>query len=82
MQNEAVCNKMSKGERYVNSYLFIIWAQQVLIKIVDGVLSSIDWDSITHTLPAEIQDKIRESHQRFEQGVGTFLRWPEEPWYF
>ena len=69
-------------DHFLNSYLFIIWAQKVLINLVDGVLSSIDWDSIIQTLPVEIQDKIRESNTKFEQGVGTFLRWTEVPWYF
>ncbi len=69
-------------DRYLNSYLFIIWAQRVLIEIVNGVLSTIKWDLIVRTLPPNVQDKIRESQFRFEQGVGTFLRFPEEPWYF
>lgn len=62
--------------------LFITWAQRVLIGLVNGVLSSIDWDSACETLPSDIKSKIRESNQRFEQGVGKFLRWPEEPCYF
>jgi len=61
---------------------FIAWAQKVLIGLVNGVLSSIDWDSVCETLPADIQRKIHESHQSFEQGVGQFLGWPMEPSYF
>jgi hypothetical protein len=66
----------------LDPFLFITWAQKVLIGLVNGVLSSIDWDSACETLPSDIQSKIRESNQRFEQGVGKFLRWPEEPMYF
>lgn len=62
--------------------LFITLAQRVLIGLVNGVLSSIDWDSACETLPSDIKSKMRESNQRFEQGVGKFLRWPEEPYYF
>jgi len=52
--------------------LFITWAQKVLIGLVNGVLSSIDWDSACETLTSDTQSKIRESNQRFEQGVGKF----------
>lgn len=62
--------------------LFITWAQKVLIGLVNGVLSSIDWDSACETLPSDIQSKIRESNQVFEQGVGKFLGWSTEPIYF
>lgn len=66
----------------LDPFLFITWAQKVLIRLVNSVLSSIDWDSACDTLPSNIKSKIRESNQRFEQGVGKFLRWPEEPYYF
>ena len=61
---------------------FIKWAQEVSIKLVNRVLLSIDWNSICVTLPIDIQDKIRTSNESFEQGVGHFLGWPEEPLYF
>ena len=62
--------------------LFIIWAQGVLVNIVNSVLSSIDWNSICEGLPEDIQNKIHESNRSFEQGVGHLLGWPDEPWYF
>jgi hypothetical protein len=61
---------------------FIKWAQEAMITIVNRVLSSINWDSVCETLPEDIRGKIHESDQRFEQGVGQFLGWPEEPLYF
>ncbi|MDH5781742.1 MAG: hypothetical protein OEZ07_04140, partial [Dehalococcoidia bacterium] len=62
--------------------LFITWAQKVLTELVNGVLSSIDWDSVYATLPVDIQDKIHASNESFQRGVGQFLGWPEEPLYF
>lgn len=62
--------------------LFITWAQKVLIGLVNGVLSSIDWDSVCKTLLVDIQSKIHESNQGFERGVGYLLGWPTEPLYF
>lgn len=61
---------------------FIKWAQEVSIKLVNRVLSYIDWDSACVTLPIDIQDKIHASIESFEQGVGQFLGWPKEPLYF
>lgn len=58
---------------------FIKWAQEVTIRLVNGVLSSIDWDSVCATLPKDIQDKIKASNeQRFWQLLGC----SEEPLYF
>lgn len=67
---------------FLDPLLFTIWAQGVLVNIVNTVLSAIDWNKICKTLQNDIQDKIRESNQRFEQGVGHLLGWPDEPWYF
>lgn len=67
---------------FMDPLLFTIWAQGVLINIVNSVLSSIDWDSRCKGLPEDIQNKIRESKRKFEQGVGNLLGWEEEPWYF
>lgn len=61
---------------------FIKWAQEVAVRLVNRVLSSIDWDSFCTTLPMDIQDKIHASKERFERGVGQFLSWPKEPLYF
>ncbi len=69
-------------KHFLEPYAFIVWAQKVLITIVNGVLSSINWDSITKALSDDIQSKIQGSHQRFEQGVGKFIHWQDEPWYF
>ncbi len=62
--------------------LFITWVEKVITKLVNGVLSSINWDSVCETLPEHIQSKIRESDQRFKQGCGKFLGLLEDPWYF
>jgi len=62
--------------------LFITWSQKVLIKLVNSVLSYINWDSVCNTLPIDIQDKICASDEKFKQGVGHFLKWSEEPLYF
>lgn len=61
---------------------FIKWAQEVTITLVNRCLSSIDWNSFCLTLPADIQNKIHESNELFQNGVGQFLGWPEEPLYF
>ncbi|MBA7592517.1 hypothetical protein ES708_34704 [subsurface metagenome] len=61
---------------------FIKWAQEVLVGLVNRVLSSIDWDAICLALPGDIQDKIRASDERFEQRFAQSLRLPEEPLYF
>lgn len=62
--------------------LFITWARKVLAALVNGVLSSIDWDSVYTTLSLDIQDKIHASNESFQRGVSQFLGWPEEPLYF
>lgn len=67
---------------FLDPLLFIKWAQEITITIVNCVLSSMDWDSICVTLPKDIQDKIHASHERYEQGFGQLLGWPEEPLYF
>ncbi len=67
---------------FMDPLLFIIWAQGVLINIVDTVLSLIDWNSISESLSLDIQNKIRESNAKYEQGGGHLLQLPEEPWYF
>lgn len=67
---------------FMDPLLFTIWAQGVLVNIVNLVLSLIDWDSRCEGLPEDIQNKIRESKRNFEQGVGNLLGWEEEPWYF
>ncbi|MEE9202021.1 MAG: hypothetical protein V3U31_02355, partial [Dehalococcoidia bacterium] len=61
---------------------FIQWAQEETIRLVNRVLSSIDWDSVCMTLPKDIQDKIHASNESYEQGFGQSLGWPEEPLYF
>ena len=61
---------------------FIKWAQEVTITLVNHVLSSIDWDSVSVTLPKDIQDKIHASNESYEQGFGQLLGWSEEPLYF
>lgn len=67
---------------FMDPLLFTIWAQGVLVNIVNSVLSLIDWDSRCEGLPEDIQNKIRESRRNLEQGVGNLLGWEEEPWYF
>ncbi len=67
---------------FLDPLQFIRWAQGVTIKIVNRVLSSIDWDSVCETLPSDIQDKIRVGNESYEQGFGQSLGWPEEPLYF
>lgn len=71
-----------KNHFCLDSFSFIVWAQEVLIKVVNGVLSLIDWDSVVKSLPEDIQREISESHREFEAGVGNFLRLGDEPWYF
>ncbi|MDP2720243.1 MAG: hypothetical protein Q8P44_10570 [Dehalococcoidia bacterium] len=61
---------------------FIKWAQEVTITLVNRVLLSINWDSVSVTLPEDIQDKIHASNESYEQGFGQLLGWPEEPLYF
>ncbi len=63
-------------------FLFIKWAQEVTIRVVDSVVSSIDWDSICMALPLDIQDIIHANNESYEQGFGQLLGWPEEPLYF
>ncbi len=67
---------------FLNPLPFIKWAQEVTIRLVNRVLSSIDWDSVCMTLPIDIQDKIHASIEIYEQGLGQLLGWPEEPLYF
>ena len=67
---------------FLDPLLFIKWAQEVTNKLVNRVLSSIDWDSVCVTLPKDIQDKIHASNESYEQGFGQLLGWPEEPLYF
>ena len=67
---------------FLDPFPFIKWAQEVSIKLVNGVLSFIDWDSVCVTLPTDIQHKIHARNESFKQGVGQFLGWPEEPLYF
>ncbi len=61
---------------------FIKWAQGVLIGLVNGVLSSIDWDSVCKTLSVDIQDKIHANNDIYEQFLASDWGWPEEPLYF
>lgn len=58
---------------------FIKWAQGVLIGLVNGVLSSIDWDSVCKTLPVDIQDKIQAGNDIYEQWLASDWGWTEEP---
>ncbi len=67
---------------FLNPLPFIKWAQEVTIRLVNGVLSSIDWDSVCATLPKDIQDKIHERNESCKQGFGRLLGWPQEPLYF
>jgi hypothetical protein len=67
---------------FLDPFPFIKWAQEVTIRIVNRVLSSIDWNSVCLNLPPDIQHKIRASNESYEQGVGHLLGWPEEPLYF
>lgn len=62
--------------------LFVTWAQKMLIRLVNDVLSSMSWNSMCETLPADVQSEISESNREFEQGVGRFLGWQAEPLYF
>jgi len=68
--------------RFLDPYPFIKWAQEVLVGLVNRVLSSIDWDSVCLTLPSEIQHKISASKESYKQGFGQLLGWAEEPLYF
>jgi len=61
---------------------FIKWAQEVTITLVNGVLSSIDWDAVYTTLPIDIQGKIQARNETYEQGFDQLLGGPEEPIYF
>lgn len=67
---------------FLDPFPFTKWAQGVTITLVNRVFSSIDWDSVCATLPADIQDKIHASNENYEQGFGQLLGWPEEPLYF
>jgi len=66
----------------LNPLPFITWAQEFLIVLVNSILSYINWDSVCATLPVDIQDKIHAMKESFEQGVGQYLGWREEPLYF
>jgi len=67
---------------FLDPFLFIKWAQEVTIRIVDRVVSSIDWDSVCITLPLDTQDKVHASNESYEQEFGQLLGWSEEPLYF
>lgn len=82
IEEPSASNCIYSHRPFMDPLLFIIWAQGVLVNIVNSVLSSIDWNSICGRLPEDIQYKIRESNRSFEQGVGNLLGWPDEPWYF
>ncbi len=61
---------------------FTMWAQEILITIVNTVLSSIKWYSLYEQLPADAQEKIRSSSQHKEEGLAQSLGWSTEPLYF
>jgi hypothetical protein len=66
----------------IDAFLFIQWAQNTIIELVNNIIPLIDWDIVYKTLPKDIQDKIRESDESFRQGVGKFLKFGMEPLYF
>lgn len=80
--SDSLAFTINGNTRFLDPFPFIKWAQGISIKLVNHVLSSIDWDSVCLTLPKDIQDKIHASDERFKQRLSQFLGWPEEPYYF
>lgn len=50
--------------------------------IVNQILSLIDWEEITESLPKEKMEQIELSNKKLERGLWHFLRLGEEPIYF
>lgn len=62
--------------------LFIEWAQNLMITIVNKVLSSLDWNVYYANLSPEIVSEIKSSHENLQLELWHLLNLPEEPLYF
>ncbi|MBI2849725.1 MAG: hypothetical protein HYX80_01625 [Chloroflexi bacterium] len=82
LQEPEVSPCIASHRPFLDPFIFVVCAQEILTELVNRVLLSIDWDSIVKTLPSEVQVKILESYDTFEKGVGKAIGWPDEPWYF
>ncbi len=92
LSTEAACNlKRVPGasdcvihlhKPYMDPILFVTWAQQELVNLVNTVIAMIDWDSRLAILSEAKRDKINAANNRFSQGIGKFVGLGQEPLYF
>lgn len=67
---------------YIEAYTFVSNLLNVVTEIINNVLVLIDWKEYLKILSTKELEALQQTNNKFNQGIGKFLGWCQEPIYF